>query len=230
MARRRDPSTCRSSRKSGSATRWGRWARAITTSKCRWSTASTTRPPRGVRLRPERRVGLHPLRLARPRPPDRHRLPGEPGQGGVNRLGIALPDRELACAPIDSRDGQRIPRRDECCDQLRAGQPPDPHAAHAARIRTLLSACRTATLFDVSHNTCKPEQHEVDGRERLLFVHRKGATRAFGPGRRICPRATRGGSTGHIGGSMGTGSYILAGTTESERRRLARPATAPGAR
>jgi tRNA-splicing ligase RtcB len=75
------------------------------------------------------------------------------------------------------------------------------------------------TLFDVSHNTCKAERHKVDGRERLLYVHRKGATRAFGPGHPGLPARYREvGQPVIIGGSMGTGSYILAGTTESENR------------
>src|SRR5258705_7318622 len=69
-------------------------------------------------------------------------------------------------------------------------------------------------LYDVSHNTCKEEEHVVDGRRRGLFVHRKGATRAFGPGHPDLSEAFR--STGQpvlIGGSMGTASYILAGTS-----------------
>jgi tRNA-splicing ligase RtcB len=75
------------------------------------------------------------------------------------------------------------------------------------------------TLFDVSHNTFKPERHKVDGHMRLLYVHRKGATRAFGPGHPALPERYRAvGQPVVIGGSMGTGSYILAGTAESERR------------
>ncbi len=75
------------------------------------------------------------------------------------------------------------------------------------------------TLFDISHNTCKVERHIVDGREMLLYVHRKGATRAFGPGHPAVPLRYR--ATGQpviIGGSMGTGSYVLCGTSESEQR------------
>jgi tRNA-splicing ligase RtcB len=72
-------------------------------------------------------------------------------------------------------------------------------------------------LYDVSHNTCKEETHEAGGRLRRLFVHRKGATRAFGPGHPALPEALR--ATGQpvlIGGSMGTSSYILAGVAASE--------------
>jgi tRNA-splicing ligase RtcB len=68
------------------------------------------------------------------------------------------------------------------------------------------------TLFDVSHNTCKEETHEINGKPRLLHVHRKGATRAFGPGHAMLPERYRAvGQPVVIGGSMGTGSYILAG-------------------
>jgi tRNA-splicing ligase RtcB len=71
----------------------------------------------------------------------------------------------------------------------------------------------------VSHNICKPEVHEVDGRERTLYVHRKGATRAFGPGHPgLPPRYRAVGQPVVIGGSMGTGSYILAGSATSEAR------------
>jgi tRNA-splicing ligase RtcB len=68
-------------------------------------------------------------------------------------------------------------------------------------------------LYDVSHNTCKVEEHRLDGCLKKLFVHRKGATRAFGPGHPDLPAAFK--SSGQpvlIGGSMGTASYILAGT------------------
>ena len=74
-------------------------------------------------------------------------------------------------------------------------------------------------LYDVSHNTCKLEDHEVGGVKRRLYVHRKGATRAYGPGHPDIPEPLR--SAGQpvlIGGTMGTASYILAGTTQSERQ------------
>jgi tRNA-splicing ligase RtcB len=73
-------------------------------------------------------------------------------------------------------------------------------------------------LYDVSHNTCKLESHRVNGHEAELFVHRKGATRAFGPQLLQSPTAYRAvGQPVLIGGTMGTASYILAGTPESEQ-------------
>jgi tRNA-splicing ligase RtcB len=68
-------------------------------------------------------------------------------------------------------------------------------------------------LYDVSHNTCKVEEHAVDGKKMQLFVHRKGATRAFGPGHETVPELFREvGQPVLIGGTMGTASYILSGT------------------
>ena len=82
---------------------------------------------------------------------------------------------------------------------------------------SLLPHARLDLLYDVSHNICKLEQHMIDGELRELYVHRKGATRAFGPGHADLPDAFRAvGQPVLIGGSMGTASYILAGTRESE--------------
>ncbi len=79
--------------------------------------------------------------------------------------GVELPDRELACAPIASPLGKRIPRRDARRDQLRAGQPPDTHPPDAREcLKQYLPQARLPLLYDVSHNTCKVEEHEVGGR------------------------------------------------------------------
>lgn len=70
----------------------------------------------------------------------------------------------------------------------------------------------------MSHNTCKAEKHRIDGGEKTVYIHRKGATRAFGPGHPDFPEALR--DTGQpviIGGSMGTSSYILAGNSGNEQ-------------
>jgi tRNA-splicing ligase RtcB len=81
----------------------------------------------------------------------------------------------------------------------------------------LLPAADLRLLYDVSHNTCKVETHRVGGRPRELYVHRKGATRALGPGHPDLPAALREvGQPVLIGGSMGTGSYVLAGNAQSE--------------
>jgi tRNA-splicing ligase RtcB len=133
--------------------------------------------------------------------------------------GITLPDRELACSPINSPLGESY------LGAMRAGincalanRQIITHLTRRA-FAEILPRADLRLLYDVSHNTCKVEQHEVDGRTRRLFVHRKGATRAFGPGHPDLPEALR--TTGQpvlIGGTMGTASYILVGTAESEQR------------
>jgi tRNA-splicing ligase RtcB len=133
--------------------------------------------------------------------------------------GIALPDRELACAPIRSPLGERY------LGAMRAGincalanRQIITHLTRQA-VAEVLPKADLRLLYDVSHNTCKVEEHNVDGAPRRLFVHRKGATRAYGPGHPELPPAFR--ATGQpvlIGGTMGTESYVLVGTTESEQR------------
>lgn len=128
------------------------------------------------------------------------------------RLGIHVPNRELACAPIQSPEGkQYIGAMNAGINCALANRQILTHLARMAFTQVYPKA-ELETLFDVSHNTCKAETHEVDGKPRLLHVHRKGATRAFGPGHPLLPPRYRDvGQPVVIGGSMGTGSYILAG-------------------
>ncbi len=135
----------------------------------------------------------------------------------AGRHGIWLPDRELACAPLDSDVGRAY------LGAMRAGincaLANRQILTHLARevFQDVLAGTRLRLLYDVSHNTCKLETHRVDGAQKRLFVHRKGATRALGPGHRDLPAGLREvGQPVLIGGSMGTGSYILVGTRESE--------------
>jgi tRNA-splicing ligase RtcB len=131
--------------------------------------------------------------------------------------GIELPDRELACAPILSEVGQSY---------LGAMRSAINCALANRQIITQLVRQAFAEVFpgiglslvyDVSHNTCKVERHAVDGQVRELYVHRKGATRAFGPGHLELPEAYReSGQPVIIGGTMGTASHVLAGTAEAE--------------
>ncbi|HSN19230.1 MAG TPA: RtcB family protein [Usitatibacter sp.] len=135
------------------------------------------------------------------------------------RLGVTLPDRELACAPIRSPEGREyIGAMNAAMNCALANRQ---ILAHITRkvFGHYFPGVPVETLFDVSHNTCKPELHRVDGRERLLYVHRKGATRAFGPGHPGIPERYRAvGQPVIIGGSMGTGSYVLAGSPTGEAR------------
>ena len=136
--------------------------------------------------------------------------------------GITLPDRELACAPILSEVGQRY------LGAMRAGincaLANREILGHFARrvLHHFFPAAEVRLLFDVSHNTCKVERHRAGRREREVFVHRKGATRAIGPGHPDLPAPLReAGQPVLIGGSMGTGSWVLAGMAQSEERAMA---------
>jgi tRNA-splicing ligase RtcB len=131
--------------------------------------------------------------------------------------GIVLPDRELACAPIDSDVGQSyLGAMRAAINCALANRQVLTHLVRQV-FRDVLPQARLPLLYDVSHNTCKVEEHRADGGVRKLYVHRKGATRAFGPGHPDVPEPLRAvGQPVLIGGSMGTGSYVLAGTKESE--------------
>jgi tRNA-splicing ligase RtcB len=131
--------------------------------------------------------------------------------------GIRLPERELACAPINSDVGQRyLGAMRAAINCALANRQILTHLVRQV-FAELLPQAKLPLLYDVSHNTCKVEEHGIDGRTRRLYVHRKGATRAFGPGHPDISAALRPfGQPVLIGGSMGTGSYVLAGTRESE--------------
>ncbi|TAK45088.1 MAG: RtcB family protein [Betaproteobacteria bacterium] len=133
--------------------------------------------------------------------------------------GIALPDRELACAPINSPVGEEyLGAMRAAINCALANRQILTHLAREV-FAEVLPAARLELFYDVSHNTCKLEEHLVDGQRRRLYVHRKGATRAFGPGHPDVPAPLRAaGQPVLIGGSMGTASYILAGAETGEAR------------
>jgi tRNA-splicing ligase RtcB len=127
--------------------------------------------------------------------------------------GITVADRQLACAPIHSPIGQRY------LGAMRAAI----NCALANRqiltqltrdvFHAVLPGARLTLLYDVSHNTCKVEKHRIDDRDAKLYVHRKGATRAFGPHHPDLPSEfSKIGQPVLIGGTMGTASYVLVGT------------------
>jgi tRNA-splicing ligase RtcB len=130
--------------------------------------------------------------------------------------GIHLPDRELACAPIRSALGQQyLGAMRAAINCALANRQILTHLTLKAFAK-LFPGAQLELLYDVSHNTCKEEIHEVDGIPRTLYVHRKGATRAFGPGHPSLPEDLRSiGQPVLIGGTMGTASYILCGSSNS---------------
>ncbi|MDP2874433.1 MAG: RtcB family protein [bacterium] len=115
------------------------------------------------------------------------------------KYGIALPDRELVCAPIKSEEGQRF--LSAVLAGINCALANRQIIAHLIRqsVRKIFPSAPVATLYDVSHNTAKFEEHETSQGKKRLLVHRKGATRAFKDQPVI------------IGGSMGTASYLLLG-------------------
>lgn len=135
--------------------------------------------------------------------------------GAAQRFKLPIRDRELASAPVDSAEGKNyfgaMNAGINCALANRQ------ILAHLVR-ETFLEVYphgRMNMLYDVSHNTCKVEIHEIHGNKKRLYVHRKGATRAFGPGHLDLPQEyLRIGQPVLIGGTMGTYSFILAGTEE----------------
>lgn len=133
------------------------------------------------------------------------------------RYKIDLPDRQLACAPVDSPEAQ------DYFQAMSAG------ANFAWTNRQMIvhwvresfedvfkqnaEDMEMDIVYDVAHNIAKKEVHNIKGRDIEVFVHRKGATRAFGPGRKEIPKEYRkAGQPVLIPGTMGTASYVLCGT------------------
>ncbi|GEM84049.1 RtcB family protein [Meiothermus hypogaeus] len=139
----------------------------------------------------------------------------------AHKYGLELADLELACAPIQSEEGQAyLGAMRAAINCALANRQILTHLAREA-FAYLLPRADLRLIYDVSHNTAKLEEHLIEGKPQRLYVHRKGATRAFGPGHPALPEAFRAvGQPVLIGGTMGTASYILVGTPEGEARSL----------
>src|ERR1051326_1970479 len=137
----------------------------------------------------------------------------------MKRYGIAVKDRQLACVPIQSPEGQSyLGAMSAAANYAWANRQPIVHFLRGA-LRTVFGKDAWAeVVYDVCHNIAKRERHTVNGEQKDVLVHRKGATRAFPPGDRNLPAAYR-----HVGqpviipGSMGTASWVLAGAEGSMR-------------
>ncbi|HYH31484.1 MAG TPA: RtcB family protein [Pseudonocardia sp.] len=125
--------------------------------------------------------------------------------------GISVPDRQLACAPVDSPEGRAyLGAMAAAANFGRANR--QLLAEAATRVFERATGRRPELVYDISHNLAKIEDHEVDGERRSLCVHRKGATRALPPGHPELPPDLREvGQPVLIPGSMGTASYVLRG-------------------
>ena len=138
----------------------------------------------------------------------------------VRDLGIELPDRELVCAPFASEEGQQYFHAMACAANF-AFANRQVLADHIRRSFEQVLAGKVPAfdlhqVYDIAHNMAKIEEHEVGGARMQLCVHRKGATRAFGPGSPGLPDDLRDvGQPVLIPGSMGTASYVLIGTLGS---------------
>ncbi|MBN2387362.1 MAG: RtcB family protein [Anaerolineales bacterium] len=144
-------------------------------------------------------------------------------QGAVRRYGISLPDRELVCAPMDSPEGQAyLGAMRAAANFAFVNRQVLAHAARGAFEDIFAGKAggwQLTQVYDIAHNIGKLEIHEVDGKQIKVCVHRKGATRAFGPGAPgLPPEYTQTGQPVLVPGSMGTSSWVLAGTEESMRR------------
>ncbi|KAK2956258.1 putative RNA-splicing ligase RtcB like protein [Blattamonas nauphoetae] len=130
---------------------------------------------------------------------------------------ITLNDRQLACAPIGSKEGQAYLKGMSCAANFawvnRQSMTFLTRQAFSKIFRQDPDDLGMTMLYDTSHNICKTEQHMVDGKPRQLLVHRKGSTRAFPPYHPLIPVDYQTiGQPVLIGGTMGTGSYIMTGT------------------
>jgi tRNA-splicing ligase RtcB (3'-phosphate/5'-hydroxy nucleic acid ligase) len=145
-------------------------------------------------------------------------------QAAVRRYGIDLPDRELVCAPMDSPEGQAyLGAMRAAANFAFANRQILAHSIRRAFEETFTPVFHRAVplhqVYDICHNIGKLETHTVDGIRMKVCVHRKGATRAFGPGAPGLPPEYQ--ATGQpvlVPGSMGTASWVLAGTEESMLR------------
>jgi tRNA-splicing ligase RtcB len=141
-------------------------------------------------------------------------------QRAVRKYGIELPDRELVCAPFGSEEGQDyFAAMAAAANFAWTNRHVIAHWVRRAFEEALAGKLRyrgLAQVYDVAHNIGKVERYTIDGRQAKLVVHRKGATRAFGPRSKELPRVYQGvGQPVLIPGSMGTASYILVGTDKA---------------
>jgi tRNA-splicing ligase RtcB len=141
-------------------------------------------------------------------------------QAAVQKYKIQLPDRQLVCAPLTSPEGQRyFGAMVSAANYAWANRQCMAHLARRSFEEVLAGRVRNFdlyTVYDVAHNIAKIEDHVVDGKKTRLCIHRKGATRAFGPGHQaVTPVYRAVGQPVLVPGDMGTASYVLVGTADA---------------
>lgn len=144
-------------------------------------------------------------------------------QPAARRYGIALPDRELVCAPLSSPEGEAyLAAMRAASNYAFANRQVLAHLARQAFDQALAGKIKNRSLhmvYDIAHNIAKIETYSIGGKETRVCVHRKGATRAFGPGSMALPEEYH--ATGQpvlVPGSMGTSSWVLVGTELAMQR------------
>jgi len=140
-------------------------------------------------------------------------------QSAVQKYNIRLPDRQLVCAPLSSPEGKRyFGAMAAAANYAWANRQAMAHLARQSFEQVLAGRVRKFdlyTVYDVCHNIAKIEEHLIDGTRTKVIVHRKGATRAFGPGHPAVSKVYRDvGQPVLVPGDMGTASYVLVGTEE----------------
>jgi len=141
-------------------------------------------------------------------------------QGVVKQYHIELPDRQLACAPVNSPEGQRYIAAMHCAANFAlANRQAITHWVRQAFKKVFRSSPEKLgidVVYDVAHNIAKLEEHKVGGVDKKVWVHRKGATRAFAPGHpAVSPAYRHVGQPVLIPGDMGRYSYVLVGTQQA---------------
>jgi len=141
-------------------------------------------------------------------------------QRAVEKYHLRIPDRQLACAPVESPEGRRyLGAMSAAANYAWANRQIMMALAERALVRALGASPGELGLrlvYDVCHNIAKIERHKVEGEEKTLCVHRKGATRAFPPGHPDVPAPYKGvGQPVLVPGDMGTGSFVCVGAQEA---------------
>jgi tRNA-splicing ligase RtcB len=139
----------------------------------------------------------------------------------VRRYNIWLPDKQLACAPVNSPEGQNYFKAMACAANFAwCNRQMIVHWVRQSFEKIMNINAKDIDMrivYDVCHNIAKLEEHEVDGKKKMVYVHRKGATRSFGPDRKELPLRYRDvGQPVLIPGDMGSESYLLSGTKKAE--------------
>ncbi|MEA3457528.1 MAG: intein-containing RctB family protein [Candidatus Thermoplasmatota archaeon] len=139
----------------------------------------------------------------------------------VKKYNIWLPDKQLACAPVNSHEGKNYFKAMACAANFAwCNRQMIVHWVRESFERIMHASAEDLGMhivYDVCHNIAKLEEHEVNGKKKKVCVHRKGATRSFGPGRKEVPLKYRDvGQPVLIPGDMGTESYLLHGTDKAE--------------